>query len=69
VNLKGRPERASADTVQLELQKIRLEDVDWILLTQGRFKLWAFVNTIMNLLVLTRLRIFYCSTELISRKK
>jgi hypothetical protein len=35
----------------MDLQEIRWEEVNWIGLAQGRDKWWAFVNTVMNLLV------------------
>ena len=35
----------------MDLQEIRLEEVSWIGLAQGRDKWWTFLNTVMNLRV------------------
>jgi hypothetical protein len=35
----------------MDVEEIECEDVDWIDLAQGRNWWWAFVNTVMNLLV------------------
>jgi hypothetical protein len=35
----------------MDLREVGLKGVDWIHLAQDRDRLWALVNTVMNLLV------------------
>jgi hypothetical protein len=47
----GRPRRMWEDNIKMELSGIRIDGANRIRLTQDRVQCWAFVNTIMNLLV------------------
>jgi hypothetical protein len=39
----GRPRRRCEDNIKMDLEKIGLEDVDWIHLVQDRKQCWALV--------------------------
>jgi hypothetical protein len=39
------------DNIKVDLQKLGWEDMDWIDLAQGRDRLRALVNVVMDLLV------------------
>jgi hypothetical protein len=45
----GRPRRRWEDNIKLDLREIVIDGANWIRLTQDRFQLWAFVNTVMKL--------------------
>jgi hypothetical protein len=47
----GRPRRIWENNIRVDLTKISLEGVDWILLAQDREHLRTVVNTVMNLRV------------------
>jgi hypothetical protein len=47
----GRPKRRWIDNIKMDLLEIGLNIVDWIGLTQDRYRLRALVNTVMNLRV------------------
>jgi hypothetical protein len=47
----GRPRRRWEDNIKLDLRQIRFGGVDWIHLARDRDRLWALVNTVMNLRV------------------
>jgi hypothetical protein len=47
----GRPRRRWEDNIKMDLREIGFGDVAWIHLTQDRDRWWAFVDTVMNLLV------------------
>jgi hypothetical protein len=47
----GRPIRRWMDNIKMDLLGIVLNDVDWIGLTQDRYKWRALVNSVMNLRV------------------
>jgi hypothetical protein len=46
-----RPRRIWVDGIRMDLMKIGWGSVEWIQLAQDRSQWWAFVNTVMNLLV------------------
>jgi hypothetical protein len=48
----GRPRRRWVDNIKMDLVKIGCCGVDWIGLTQDRYKWRVLVNAVMNLLVL-----------------
>jgi hypothetical protein len=47
----GRPRCRRIDNIRLDLLEIGLNVVDWICLTQDRYRWRAFVNAVMNLQV------------------
>jgi hypothetical protein len=47
----GRPRRRWIDNIKMDLLEIGLSVVDWIGLTQGRYRWKALVNSVMNLRV------------------
>jgi hypothetical protein len=47
----GRPRCRWKDNIKLVLREIGINGANWINLAQGRVQWWAFVNTVMNLLV------------------
>ena len=47
----GRPRCRWADNIEMELQGLGREDVDWIDLAEDRDKCRPLVNAVMNLLV------------------
>jgi hypothetical protein len=47
----GRPRCRREDNIKMYLRETGLEDVDWIHLPQDRDRLWALVNTVMNVRV------------------
>ena len=44
----GRPRRKWEDNIEMDLNQIGWEDVDWMNLTQNRQKGGSSVNTVMN---------------------
>jgi hypothetical protein len=48
----GRTRRRWEDEIRMDLREIGRRSVEWIQLAQDRGRLWALVNTVMNLLVL-----------------
>jgi hypothetical protein len=49
----GRPRCRREDWIRMNLREIGWGSVDWIQLAQDRNRWWTFVNTMMNLRVLT----------------
>jgi hypothetical protein len=49
--LLGRPRRRWMDNIKMDLLEIGLNVVDWIGLTQDRYRWRALVNSVMNLRV------------------
>jgi hypothetical protein len=47
----GRPRRRCEDNIKMDLREIGIDEANWIRLAQGRVRLRAFVNTVMNLRV------------------
>jgi hypothetical protein len=47
----GRPRRRRMDNIKMDLLEIGLSVVDWIGLTQDRYRRRALVNAVTNLLV------------------
>jgi hypothetical protein len=47
----GRPRRRWIDNIKMDLLEIRWGGVDWIGLTQDRYRWRALVNSVMNLRV------------------
>jgi hypothetical protein len=47
----GRPRRRWIDNIKMNLLEIRLNVVDWIGLSQDRYRWRALVNSVMNLRV------------------
>jgi hypothetical protein len=47
----GRPRRMWIDNIKMDLLEIGLNVVDWIGLTQDRYKWRALLNSVMNLWV------------------
>jgi hypothetical protein len=47
----SRPRRRWEDNIKLDLTEIGIDGANWIQLTQNRFQLRPFVNTVMNLRV------------------
>jgi hypothetical protein len=47
----GRPRRRLEDNIKMDLREIGIDGMNWIRLIQDRVRLWAFVNTVMNLRV------------------
>jgi hypothetical protein len=47
----GRPRRRWMDNIKMDLREIGWDGMDWIDLTQDRYKWKALVNTVMNLRV------------------
>jgi hypothetical protein len=47
----GRPRCRWEDNIKLDLREIGIDGVNWIRLAQNRVQWWAFVNTVMNVLV------------------
>jgi transposase len=47
----GRPRRRREDNIKMDLTEIGIDGRNWILLVQDRIQWWAFVKTVMNLLV------------------
>ena len=47
----GRPRRRWEDNIKMDLQEVGCRDMDWIELAQGRDRLGALVNAVMNLRV------------------
>jgi hypothetical protein len=45
----GRPRRRWEDNIKLDLTEIGIDGANWFQLPQYRVKLWAFVNTVVNL--------------------
>jgi hypothetical protein len=48
----GRPRRRWEDNIKLGLREMGIDEANWIQLAQDRVQGRAFVNTVMNLLVL-----------------
>jgi hypothetical protein len=48
----GKPRRRWKDNVKADLQGVGCGGMDWIELAQYRYRWWAIVNAVMNLLVL-----------------
>jgi hypothetical protein len=44
----GRPKCRWEDNIKMDLQEIRLDGANWILLAQDRVQWQSFVNTVMN---------------------
>jgi hypothetical protein len=51
--LFGRPRRRWEDGIRMDLREIGWRSVEWIQLAQNRDRWRAFVNTVMNLRVLS----------------
>jgi len=49
--LLGRPRHGWEDNIKIDLGEIGIDEANWIQLAQNRVQWWAFVNTVMNLLV------------------
>jgi hypothetical protein len=47
----GRPRRRWEDNIKMDLREREIDGANWIRLVQDRVQWWAFVNTVMNLLV------------------
>jgi hypothetical protein len=47
----GRPSRRWEDNIKLHLREVVIYGTKWIWPAQDRVQWWAFVNTVMNLLV------------------
>jgi hypothetical protein len=47
----GRPRRRWEHNIKVNLQEVGCGSMDWIELAQGRGRLWALVNAVMNLRV------------------
>jgi hypothetical protein len=47
----GRPRRRWEDNIKMDLREIGIDETNRIRLDQDRVQWWAFVNTVMNLLV------------------
>jgi hypothetical protein len=47
----GRHRRRWEDNIKIDLGEIGIDEANWIQLAQKRVQWWAFVNTVMNLLV------------------
>jgi hypothetical protein len=47
----GRPRRRWVDNIRMDLVEVGLGDVDWIGLTQDRYRWRALVNSVLNLRV------------------
>jgi hypothetical protein len=47
----GRPRRRWTDNIKMDLLEVGLNVVDWIGLTQDRYRWRALVNSVMNLQV------------------
>jgi hypothetical protein len=39
----------SEDNIKMDLQEVGMESIGWVYLGQSTGKLWAVVNTVMNL--------------------
>jgi hypothetical protein len=48
----GRPRRRWEDGIRMDLRETGLGGVDWIRLSQDRYRWWAVVSAVMNLRVL-----------------
>jgi hypothetical protein len=55
----GRPRRRWEENIKLDLREIGIDGANWILLAQDRVKWRAFANTVMNLRVNKKGRIFF----------
>jgi hypothetical protein len=49
---QGRPRHRWEDNIKMDLREMGIDGVNWIQLAQNRVWWWAFVNMVMNLLVL-----------------
>jgi hypothetical protein len=49
-----RPSRRWEDNIKMDLREIGIDGANWIQLPQNRVQWRAFMNTVMNLRVLTR---------------
>jgi hypothetical protein len=49
--LLARPRRRWEDNIKMDFREIRIDGANWIRLAQDMVQWWAFVNTMMNLLV------------------
>jgi hypothetical protein len=47
----GRPKRSWEDNIEMDLQEVGCEDMDWIQLAQDRDRWRALVNAVVNLRV------------------
>jgi hypothetical protein len=47
----GRPRRRWENNIELDLSEIRIDEANWIQLSQDRVRWRAFMNTMMNLRV------------------
>jgi hypothetical protein len=48
----GRPKRRWEDNIKMDLQEVGCGGMDWIELTQDRYRWRALVNAVMNLRIL-----------------
>jgi hypothetical protein len=55
----GRPRRKWEDNINLDLREIRIDGANWVRLAWDRIRWQAFVNTVMNLRVPQKSRIFF----------
>jgi hypothetical protein len=47
----GKTRRRWEDNIKTDLGEMGIDEANWIWLAQDRVQWWAFVNTVMNLLV------------------
>ena len=47
----GRPRRRWEDNIKMDIQEVGCWSMDWIELAKDRDRLWALVNTVMNIRV------------------
>jgi len=47
----GRPKRSWEDNIQMDLQEVRCEYMDWMVMADDRDRWRALVNALMNLRV------------------
>jgi hypothetical protein len=59
----GRPRRRWEDNVRIDLQEVGCGGMDWIELTQDRYRWRAVVNAVMNLRVLYKAGNFLTSCK------